>query len=442
MGKAKASPAKKPATRRPSSIPDEPALRLEYLDPAELQANPSNWRLHPKTQTAALADVIAEVGWAGALLYNEATGNLIDGHARKELFQGQKVPVLIGSWSPEQERKILATLDPIASLAEADKTKLDALLREVQTGSEHVGKMLTDLATANGIIPGLNEKAEDDEPPPIDRAGELQKKWKTASGQLWLVPSKTVPGKCHRLLCGDSTKAEDVQRVMGGEKTDGVITDPPYSSGGMTRGDRQASTTSKYVQAGTLLDENDRPDFAGDNKDQRAWVSWCERWLALYLQYARAGTVLAIWVDWRQLPAITDSIQGAGWLWRGIGVWDKTEAARPLYGRFRPQCEYLVWGSAGKLPINDGNPCYPGVCRQSVDKDKKHITQKPVEAVAWSASMVKVDGIVFDPFLGSGTTIVAAEQASRLCYGIEISDAYCGVILERLKNLGLEPHLS
>lgn len=106
-------------------------LRLVYLDPAELEDNPQNWRAHPEAQTAALRDVIADVGWAGALLYNERTKRLIDGHARKQEFAGKaKVPVLVGDWSEEDEKKILATLDPLGAMAGADAAKLEQLLEE------------------------------------------------------------------------------------------------------------------------------------------------------------------------------------------------------------------------------------------------------------------------------------------------------------------------
>src|ERR1700736_5958186 len=93
-------------------------LRLEWLDATELPDNPRNWRLHPFAQQAALRDIKQEVGWAGALLYNEKTGRLIDGHLRKEIAKkGEKVPVLVGSWSEQDEAKILVTLDPIATMA-------------------------------------------------------------------------------------------------------------------------------------------------------------------------------------------------------------------------------------------------------------------------------------------------------------------------------------
>lgn len=113
-------------------------LRLEYRDPADLTANKRNYRKHPTKQTDSLRDVIAEVGWAGALLYNEATGNLIDGHARKELFEGQQVPVLVGSWTEEQEKLILATLDPIAALADIDGEEFSRLISEVAVDSEAI----------------------------------------------------------------------------------------------------------------------------------------------------------------------------------------------------------------------------------------------------------------------------------------------------------------
>ena len=182
-------------TKRNSASRALPPLRLEWRSPAELADNPGNWRAHPETQFNALADVIADVGWAGACLLNERTQRLIDGHLRKKIgiIQGtERIPVLIGNWSEEQEAKILATLDPIGALAEADKAKLETLLREVSTESEALQRLLADLAQDAGIVlPSVN--AAVDPGPQIDRAAELQKKWRTATGQLWLIPSKSAP---------------------------------------------------------------------------------------------------------------------------------------------------------------------------------------------------------------------------------------------------------
>jgi hypothetical protein len=136
---------------------EKQALRLEWIDPAELEANPLNFRRHPVCQREAITDVIDQVGWASALLFNERTGRLIDGHLRKETYTGKgKVPVLIGSWSEEQEKVILATLDPIAGLASVDATTLNQLLHEIDITSPALMQMLDELATLNGIVPGVD----------------------------------------------------------------------------------------------------------------------------------------------------------------------------------------------------------------------------------------------------------------------------------------------
>lgn len=121
---------------------DKP-LRLEYMYARDLTANPENWRTHPKEQMQVLQTAIDDVGWAGALLYNERTKKLLDGHARLKLFAeaGGVVPVLVGSWDEVAERKILATLDPIGGMAETDKDLLATLLGEL-IGSTGLGTLL------------------------------------------------------------------------------------------------------------------------------------------------------------------------------------------------------------------------------------------------------------------------------------------------------------
>ena len=154
------SPPKVASIKSDDAIPGE--LRFEWRDPAELSENPRNWRRHPEHQLAALSDVISEVGWAGACLFNERTGRLVDGHARQKIALkngSKKVPVLIGDWDEETEAKILATLDPIAAMATADSAALEALLKSVSTASPAIDQMLKELSedaakAAGGPEPG------------------------------------------------------------------------------------------------------------------------------------------------------------------------------------------------------------------------------------------------------------------------------------------------
>ncbi len=129
-----------------TDLPEPRGLRLEWWEAERLTEHPANWRRHPARQKQALARLLREVGWAGALLYNERTGRLLDGHLRKELAHGRKVPVLVGSWSEEQERKILALLDPLSALAEPDPHRWQELLGTLAEVDAHLAEALTAFA--------------------------------------------------------------------------------------------------------------------------------------------------------------------------------------------------------------------------------------------------------------------------------------------------------
>lgn len=134
-------------------------LRLEYLDPSQLDAHPMNWKLHPAEQLGALEDFISEVGWAGALLLNERTNKVLDGHGRRQLFAGRgPVPVLVGSWSEEQERKILRSLDPTGWMARVDAQAFELLqhgnelLPALDPGSERLQALHAEVRAAGEMF--------------------------------------------------------------------------------------------------------------------------------------------------------------------------------------------------------------------------------------------------------------------------------------------------
>jgi site-specific DNA-methyltransferase (adenine-specific) len=126
-----------------------------------------------------------------------------------------------------------------------------------------------------------------------------------------------------KIIQGDSLVA---LRDLPSECFDGIITDPPYCSGGRTSAERSKTPAEKYVHGGTQII---RPDFSGDTRDQRGYLAWCSLWLAECLRVAKEGSPIVVFTDWRQLPITTDALQAGGWTWRGIAVWDKTPSARP-----------------------------------------------------------------------------------------------------------------
>jgi site-specific DNA-methyltransferase (adenine-specific) len=213
---------------------------------------------------------------------------------------------------------------------------------------------------------------------------------------------------------------------------DGLITDPPYSSGGFTRSDRSEDPSKKYVQNGTHIV---RGTFSGDNRDGRSWRYWIALWLSETTRVVRPGGYCLLFTDWRQLPLCTDAIQAGGFVWRGIVAWDKGRGARaPHKGYFRHQCEYVVWGSNGPLAIATHDGPYDGcVSIPVVQSDKHHMTGKPTELMSQLVRTIPPGGTVLDPFMGSGTTGVSCVRMRRKFIGIEKDSAYFDVAVKRIE---------
>jgi site-specific DNA-methyltransferase (adenine-specific) len=230
---------------------------------------------------------------------------------------------------------------------------------------------------------------------------------------------------------GDSLK---LLRSLPDASVDAVITDPPYSSGSQFTAGRAGQPPSKKYGLWDVTKK--RPDFQGDNRDQRSFMIWCSLWLAECLRASKPGAPLVVFTDWRQLPTVTDAIQVAGWVWRGVAVWDKTEGTRPQMGRFRSQCEYMVWGTNGPSIRRDDQTIgvLPGCFRHfSRQHDRFHLTGKPTPLMVDVVRICKPGGIVLDPFAGSGTTIVAALSTSRRGIGLELSEEYATIARGRCR---------
>lgn len=224
-----------------------------------------------------------------------------------------------------------------------------------------------------------------------------------------------------------------VLNTLDDNTVDAVITDPPYSSGGQFRGDRTAGTASKYVQTGSA--NTDLPDFLGDNRDARSYAYWCALWLSETLRITRPGGVCALFTDWRQLPSTTDALQAGGWIWRGIVPWHKPNG-RPTQGRWSNTCEYVVWGTAGPREL-DGPPL-PGFYQANSPRDREHQTQKPLDVMRALTNITQPADTILDPFMGSGTTGVAAILEGRRFVGIEQHAHYVNVAERRIREALLE----
>ena len=190
-----------------------------------------------------------------------------------------------------------------------------------------------------------------------------------------LDPDFRMPEHCGgdrwSILHGDSLQ---IIRQFEPNSFDAIITDPPYASGGSSQTTKNRSTSEKYS---SMSKDKALPDFDSDQMDQLSWMFWTAAWLQDARRIAKPGAPVCLFIDWRQLPAMTLALQWAGWIWRGVAVWDKV-ASRPQKGRFRQQSEYIVWGSNGKMPLERNVGCLPGVFRYPNPQNRIHMAYTSV----------------------------------------------------------------
>ena len=401
---------------------------LRRVPASALRPNPKNWRTHPQAQQDALRGVLAEVGIADAVLARELPDGslmLVDGHLRAETITDAEVPVLVLDVNEAEADKILATLDPLAAMAEADSAKLDELLREVQTGNEALAGMLTDLAEEAGVLAEASKEVVEDEvpEPPVEPI--------TKPGDLWLL------GK-HRLLCGDSTKAEDVARLMNGERAALMNTDPPYGVS-YANDDRPNPGVAKPRVA--------KPRVANDSLTDEKLQEFLESCFRAAVDVALLPN--AAWHMWHahltQGYFAAAAAAAANVVLHRQIIWVKPVLllGRGQYHWKHEPC-FMGWVKGNQPPdYGEGNGERTqttvwtiGTVTQAERREFNHATPKPV--ALFSIPIIKHTKrgeLLYEPFSGSGPQVIAAEQLGRVCYGMEISPQYCDVIVKRWENL-------
>ena len=228
----------------------------------------------------------------------------------------------------------------------------------------------------------------------------------------------------------------DLLRQLEPGCADLVLIDPPYSSGGLFAGDRKQDTRVKYTDA----DFNGAarfPSFSGDNMDQHSFIQFMTHVSMELRELTKEGGTIAAFIDWRNLPAMTDAIQMAGWVWRGVIVWDKG-ISRNIPGRFRNDCEYIVWGTNGRGG-REGSQGRQGHAGHLPHQRRQHQAEAPPDGEARGAPEgpdpdLSKGGTVVDCFMGSGSTGVACVQEGRNFIGIELGDQYFDTATKRIQE--------
>lgn len=406
-------------------------IREDVVDADQLLANPYNWRIHPKAQQDALASVLDTVGWVQRIIVNARTGHVVDGHLRASLAisRGEQVPVAFVDLTEDEERLILATIDPLAGMAATDAEMLEGILADLREtelvqGDDGLDALLHSIA-AGADVPYGEYDVPDDPGPQLDRAEELRDQWGTERGQVWSVPSVTVPGRSHRVMCGDATSEADVATLMQGEKAQAIVTDPLYGV--------------RYEGGRNPVSNVPRDSLKGDDSPDLYFP-----FLYIWLSFTTARATFYLWFAGREGHSVFDAVRKAGLMVRALIVWNKIDAH---YGNFMAQymqkhepCLYCVRGSTDWY--GPANEVSVWDIKQPTT-NPNHPTEKPAECMGRPiANSVAPGGLAADGFIGSGTTVVAAEQLGRICYGMDIEPKYVAVTLQRLADMGLVPELT
>jgi DNA modification methylase len=422
---------------------------LRRVPASQLRPSPKNWRSHPQAQRDALSGLLAELGYCDALLAREladGTLELIDGHLRAETTPGIMVPVLVLDVSAEEAEKLLLTLDPLASLAEANPDALNSLLTSVDTDDEAVQALLNQLAAGEltpfpepDKIEGLTDSDHVPEPPdePVTRPGDL-----------WILGN-------HRLLCGDAGKAGDVDRLLAGAKIHLVNTDPPYNvkveprsnnaiaaglssfegtkhhqSMDLARHPEKARLTGKKMRA------KDRPlvnDFVTDD----AFAKMLRIWFGNVARVLEPGRSFFIFGGYANLGNYPPALEECGLYYSQGIVWDKEHPVltrKDFMGAF--ELAFYGWKKgAGHQFFGPNNVTDLWHVKKINPNQMVHLTEKPTELAVRAMQYSSRPGEnVLDLFGGSGSTLIAAEQTGRRAFLMEVDAAYCDVVVTRFEQ--------
>jgi len=431
---------------------------------ADLKAAGYNPRTITPEALSGLGYSMAEFGDISGIVLNSRTGRLVAGHQRvkslRERYgdlaiedgmirtpEGHAFRVRVVDWPESKERaaNIAANSPTIAGDFTED---LDDLLRQI-AGEEpeimaelHLDELLRDIEP-----PDFGEIGDAPEPKD-DQAVELRKKWGTEPGQLWLIPSNTVPGKAHRLLCGDSTVADDVVRLMDGERAVLFATDPPYLvdyDGTNHPSKKNGWADDRQRKGGKLWDKN--KDWSASYRD----FDGSEQGIALYDGFVEMAVEHAIvenaaWYCWhasRRQAMLEDCWERHGAFVHQQIIWakDRGVLTRSWYLWGHEPC-FMGWVRGNKPPRRSDD--YPStvwtIPTIRPGTETLHPTSKPIEVFAIPMKQHTRPGeVCYEPFSGSGSQHVAGEQLGRLVFGMEKAPEFVAVILERLSEMGLEP---
>lgn len=371
-----------------------------------------NAKKHPKKQLDQLAKVVKEVGWRQPVVVNQH-GVIVVGHGRWETYEKNKES-LKEIWVIDDTGKTIMGAPETIPLTKDQEmmwrladNKLNESDWDMGLVTEELKLLSPEMIDLSGFKRDIILQSTEDE---YDVENGLKNEVRVNKGDIWKLG-------IHRLMCGDSTKKDDVGRLMDGKKADMVFTDPPYG----------VAYVGKTKEALTI--END----AMSEEDTEAM------WLAAYSEAREilrdGGAVYATVPAGPLHLSFAKVMKDFGDL-RQIMVWvkDRFVMGRSDY-HYRHEPILYGWKSTGSHDFQGGRDkdTVWEIARPSANRE--HPTMKPIELIVKAIKEGCSGGSVYDCFGGSGSTLIACEQTDRSCYMMELDPKYCTVILDRWEKL-------
>ncbi|MGE0035657.1 MAG: site-specific DNA-methyltransferase [Xanthobacteraceae bacterium] len=396
---------------------------------SKLRPNGRNARTHSKKQIQQIANSILRFGWTCPILTDEQ-GNILAGHGRykaAETLGLREVPVVMVTGLKEAEKRALALADnKIAENAGWDRDILARELGELAVLLPEYSFDLDITGFAPAEIDSLMGDLVDPEEDPADDSPAIAKQPVSRSGDLWELGH-------HRLLCGDATKAANYSTLMAGEQATMMFTDPPYNVRIASVVGRGKVRHHEFVAASG---EMSRAEF----------TRFLKRFMQLAGQHSVGGAINFVCIDWRHTIEIGTAGEAVFGQPKNLIVWTKTNAGQGSFYRSQHELIFVFKNGEDSAHINNFELGQHGRRRSNVwsyagantfrkgrmEDLSAHPTVKPVAMVADAIRDCSRRGdIVLDPFMGSGTTIMAAERVGRRGYGLELDPLYVDVAIRR-----------
>lgn len=403
---------------------------LEMLPPGSFRPNPRNARIHSKRQIRQLAKTIRHTGFIGAIIIDE-DNMIMAGHARwaaGKLNEMPLLPAIRAIGLSETQKRIFALADN--KLNEWAGWDPEVLISEITSLADLLPNLELDLSIT-GFEPAELDALFSDrgsQPEPLDSLPEPDPAIVTRPGDLWQLSD-------HRLLCGNSLHAPDFDRLMAGARARMAFLDPPYN------------VRISNVQGRGRIKHTEFAYASGEMKPAE-YVAFLNSCLGNAANVSSPGAVHYICHDWRHIREVAEAAEHVYGAALNLVVWVKTNAgqgsfyrsAHELIGVFRVgQAPHLNNVQLGRHGRNRSNVwTYPGISGFGVDRMAAlagHPTVKPTSLVVDAMRDCTAKGdIVVDAFMGSGTTILAAEKIGRKAYGLEFEPKFVDLAIRRWED--------